>query len=58
VGSQDVWSATFWEQVHYLDCRNGRDRFLGAWFDRLANRKFAAKQLTGGSGRQWFAMPG
>lgn len=43
-----------WEHAYYLDYRNERDRFLGAWFDRLANWEFAARQLAGGSGRYRF----
>jgi Fe-Mn family superoxide dismutase len=36
-----------WEHAYYLDYRNERDRFLGTWFDKLANWGFAAKQLAG-----------
>jgi superoxide dismutase, Fe-Mn family len=34
-----------WEHSYYLDYKNERDRFLGAWFDRLANWDFAAAQF-------------
>jgi Fe-Mn family superoxide dismutase len=33
-----------WEHAYYLDYKNERDRFLRAWFDRLANWDFAAEQ--------------
>ena len=33
-----------WEHAYYLDYKNERDRFLRAWFDRLANWDFAAAQ--------------
>lgn len=36
-----------WEHAYYLDYRNERDRFLGTWFDKLANWDFAARQLAG-----------
>ena len=35
-----------WEHAYYLDYKNERDQFLGAWFDRLANWDFAAEQRT------------
>jgi Fe-Mn family superoxide dismutase len=33
-----------WEHAYYLDYKNERDRFLRAWFERLANWDFAAAQ--------------
>ena len=27
-----------WEHAYYLDYRNERDRYLGAWFDRLVDK--------------------
>ncbi|MFO1502982.1 MAG: superoxide dismutase [Steroidobacteraceae bacterium] len=47
-----------WEHAYYLDYRNERDRYLGAWFDRLANWSFAARQLGPASGRYRFPPPG
>jgi Fe-Mn family superoxide dismutase len=35
-----------WEHAYYLDYKNERDRFLRAWFDRLANWDFAARQYA------------
>jgi superoxide dismutase, Fe-Mn family len=46
-----------WEHAYYLDYRNERDRFLGTWFDKLANWDFAAKQLAGGAGRYRHPAP-
>ena len=46
-----------WEHAYYLDYKNERDRFLRAWFDRLANWDFAATQyaaaLRGGEGYRY-----
>ena len=36
-----------WEHAYYLDHKNDREAFLNAWFDRLANWKFAGEQLAG-----------
>ena len=36
-----------WEHAYYLDHKNDRKAFLEAWFDRLANWSFAARQLGG-----------
>jgi superoxide dismutase, Fe-Mn family len=46
-----------WEHAYYLDYRNERDRFLGTWFDQLANWNFAAGQLAGGPARYRFPLP-
>jgi Fe-Mn family superoxide dismutase len=44
-----------WEHAYYVDHRNDRDGYLGAWFDRLANWTLAAQQLAAaqGQGRPW-----
>ncbi len=34
-----------WEHAYYLDYTNERDRYLGVWFDRLANWDFAGAQF-------------
>jgi hypothetical protein len=47
-----------WEHAYYLDYRNERDRFRGAWFDRLANWEFGPRQLAGGPGRYRYPAPG
>ena len=38
-----------WEHAYYLDHKNDREAFLGQWFDRLANWKFAGEQLVAAS---------
>ncbi|WP_296818456.1 superoxide dismutase [Brevundimonas sp.] len=35
-----------WEHAYYLDHKQDRKGFLEAWFDRLANWRFAASQLS------------
>ena len=39
-----------WEHAYYLDYKNDRPGFLGAWFDKLANWDFAAAQHAAGAG--------
>ena len=39
-----------WEHAYYLDYQNERKRFLEAWFDALANWRFAASQLGAAKG--------
>lgn len=46
-----------WEHAYYLDYRNERDRFLGSFFDQLANWQFAARQLAGGAAKYRFPLP-
>lgn len=36
-----------WEHAYYLDHKQDRKGFLGQWFDRLANWRFAEAQLGG-----------
>ena len=44
-----------WEHAYYVDYRNDRKAFLEAWFDRLADWRFAGHQLAAakGSGQAW-----
>jgi superoxide dismutase, Fe-Mn family len=35
-----------WEHAYYLDYKNERDRYLRAWFERLANWQFASAQFA------------
>jgi Fe-Mn family superoxide dismutase len=44
-----------WEHAYYLDHQNNRKGFLEAWFDRLPNWSFAAKQFAAarGQGEAW-----
>jgi len=40
-----------WEHAYYVDFKNDRKAFLGAWFDALPNWGFAAKQLAAAKGQ-------
>ena len=44
-----------WEHAYYVDYRNDRKAFLGAWFAKVADWSFAAHQLAAadGSGETW-----
>ncbi|HYG28518.1 MAG TPA: superoxide dismutase [Caulobacteraceae bacterium] len=42
-----------WEHAYYLDHRNDRAGFLGAWWDRLANWALAERQFTARDGETW-----
>lgn len=44
-----------WEHAYYLDHKNDRKGFLGAWFDALPNWSFAQTQYAAatGSGSAW-----
>ena len=43
-GATPLLVCDLWEHAYYLDYKNERDRFLRAWFDRLANWTCAAAQ--------------
>jgi Fe-Mn family superoxide dismutase len=43
--------ADLWEHAYYVDYKNDRKAFLGAWFDALPNWAFAAKQLAAAKGQ-------
>jgi Fe-Mn family superoxide dismutase len=43
-GEMPLLVCDVWEHAYYLDYKNERDRFLGAWFDQLANWEFADGQ--------------
>jgi Fe-Mn family superoxide dismutase len=49
-GGAPLLVCDLWEHAYYLDYKNERDRFLGAWFDRLANWDFAARQYEAALG--------
>jgi Fe-Mn family superoxide dismutase len=40
-----------WEHAYYLDHQNDRKGFLEAWFDRLADWRFAGEQLAAAKGQ-------
>lgn len=44
-----------WEHAYYLDYQNDRKAYLEAWFDKLANWRFAERQHAAatGKGRPW-----
>ncbi|HVM99273.1 MAG TPA: superoxide dismutase [Caulobacteraceae bacterium] len=44
-----------WEHAYYLDHQNDRKGFLEAWFDNVANWRFAARQFAAsrGQGEPW-----
>lgn len=43
--------ADLWEHAYYVDFKNDRKAFLGAWFDALPNWAFAAQQLAAAKGQ-------
>lgn len=43
-GGTPLLVCDLWEHAYYLDYKNERDRFLRAWFDKLANWDFAGAQ--------------
>jgi Fe-Mn family superoxide dismutase len=44
-----------WEHAYYLDYQNERKAYLEAWFDKLANWRFAERQYAAsrGDGEAW-----
>lgn len=56
-GGTPLLVCDLWEHAYYLDYKNERDRFVRAWFDRLANWDFAATQhaaaLRGATGYRY-----
>lgn len=49
--SRPLLALDVWEHAYYLDYRNRRDRFVGAFLDRLANWEFAAERLRARSAK-------
>jgi superoxide dismutase, Fe-Mn family len=43
--------ADLWEHAYYVDYKNDRKAFLGAWFDALPNWALAASQLAAAKGQ-------
>lgn len=44
-GTMPLLVCDVWEHAYYLDHKNDRAGFLSAWWDKLADWRFAAKQL-------------
>jgi Fe-Mn family superoxide dismutase len=45
-GSTPILTCDVWEHAYYLDFKNDRKAFLDAWFDKLLNWDFAARQYA------------
>jgi Fe-Mn family superoxide dismutase len=54
-GATPLIVCDLWEHAYYLDHQNDRKGFLEAWFDRLPNWAFAARQYAAvrGAGETW-----
>ncbi len=50
-GVTPILTCDLWEHAYYLDHKNDRAGFLEAWFDRLANWRFAEAQFAAATGR-------
>lgn len=50
-GLTPVLVCDLWEHAYYLDHKNDRKGFLGAWFDNLPNWDFAASQWSAARSR-------
>ncbi|QUD86270.1 superoxide dismutase [Phenylobacterium montanum] len=46
LGGTALLVCDLWEHAYYLDHKNDREGFLKAWFDRLANWRFADTQFA------------
>lgn len=53
-GCRPILVCDLWEHAYYLDYKNDRKAFLEAWFDRVADWRFASRQL---SAREPWAYP-
>jgi Fe-Mn family superoxide dismutase len=49
--SRPLLTLDVWEHAYYVDFRNRRDQFVGAFLDHLANWDFAAQRLKGRSAK-------
>ena len=54
-GTTPLLVCDLWEHAYYLDHQNNRKGFIEAWFDRLADWRFAANQYAAalGEGQAW-----
>jgi Fe-Mn family superoxide dismutase len=46
-GKTPILTLDVWEHAYYVDYRNARPKFIGAFLDHLVNWDFAAKNLAG-----------
>jgi len=44
-GDKPLLTVDVWEHAYYIDYRNARPKFVDAFFDKLANWDFAAKNF-------------
>jgi len=49
-GCRPLLVCDLWEHAYYLDYKNDRKGFLEAWFDKVADWRFASHQLTAREG--------
>ena len=49
--SRPLLTLDVWEHAYYVDFRNRRDQFVGAFLDHLANWDFAAERLKARSAK-------
>ena len=54
-GMTPILVCDLWEHAYYLDYQNERKAYLEAWFDKLANWRFAERQhaASKGDGKAW-----
>jgi len=54
-GMTPILVCDLWEHAYYLDYQNERKAYLEAWFDKLANWRFAERQHAAakGDGKAW-----
>lgn len=51
--ARPILACDLWEHAYYLDHRNDRVGFLRAWWDKLANWRFAEEQYRAPAGGGW-----
>jgi Fe-Mn family superoxide dismutase len=47
VGAKPLLNCDLWEHAYYIDRKQARDEYLGVFFDKLINWRFAAEQWNG-----------
>jgi len=56
-GATPLIACDLWEHAYYVDYRNDRKAYLGAWFDKVADWRFAADQLAAAKGGEVWRYP-